>query len=377
MSGSLAITHVLGAETGPTVAISKLDTNYNVIRDYVNDREITSGLLSARPAAATAGKWYFATDTAQLFFDTGSAWTTVATPSPALNHAFNSSMEIWGAGAAAAPTGWTLSGAGATVAKNTTAGQFKLGAASAALTRVGTDCMLYQDIDTIADYGPVDRWQGRTVSFGCWVRATVASRAKISIEDGVGSTASSFHSGGSTYEFLTVTRTIDAAATRVRIRLEVVTGNTVAQFDGAVMDEASAIYRWIASSWRGRKAILAAGCSTTQAAGLTRYYMQGGPNATEADVLAVLPFAKYVVRRLTVHVNGAPGGAETVVVTLRKNSVDTAVTATVTGAGTSAVDSTNELYFDGGTIDFKAVTSGGAATLSVKITAEVEEVPIA
>ena len=32
------------------------------------------GTLSARPAAGTAGRFYFATDTGVLSFDTGSAW---------------------------------------------------------------------------------------------------------------------------------------------------------------------------------------------------------------------------------------------------------------------------------------------------------------
>src|SRR4029077_19240256 len=56
----------------------------------------------------------------------------------------NGGMEDWDAGSTVAPTGWNINGAGATVAKNTTAGQFDsvLGSASASLTRNGADCSI-------------------------------------------------------------------------------------------------------------------------------------------------------------------------------------------------------------------------------------------
>src|SRR5438477_549122 len=78
---------------------------------------------------------------------------------------------------------------------------FKLGAAAAALSRNGADCGLTQDV--VLTYPPLGDWQGRTVTLGCWVRATVASRAFLRIDDGVGTTDSAFHSGGSTWEYLT------------------------------------------------------------------------------------------------------------------------------------------------------------------------------
>lgn len=151
------------------------------------------------------------------------------------NWTFNGDQEIWGAGNSAAPTGWTLVGAGATVAKNTTTGQFKIGTASVSLTRAGTDLHLLQSVHLIAGFDPVARWQGKTVTFGMWVRATVANRARIAINDGVGQTSSDYHSGGSAFEFLKVTRTIDNAATLLETRALVDTGDTTAQFDGAIL----------------------------------------------------------------------------------------------------------------------------------------------
>lgn len=86
-------------------------------------------------------------------------------------------LEDWSEnGASAAPTEYTLGGSGATVAREATI--VKKGSYSAALTRVGDNAKLYQDLAQYADY------KGRKVTFGCWVYATVASRARIAIDDG-------------------------------------------------------------------------------------------------------------------------------------------------------------------------------------------------
>jgi len=78
MAGNLAIPNTFAALSG-TVAVSKIDDNFTTVRDYVNNREIALGLLSARPSASVAGRLYFATDSngGQLFEDNGSAWTAL------------------------------------------------------------------------------------------------------------------------------------------------------------------------------------------------------------------------------------------------------------------------------------------------------------
>src|SRR6266478_4165771 len=98
----------------------------------------------------------------------------VATPG-GYNFADRADFENWSAGPSAAPDGWSVVGAGATIARDAT--NFKIGTVAAALTRVGTDCYLAQSITT--KYGPVGIWQSQTVILGKWVRATVASRARI------------------------------------------------------------------------------------------------------------------------------------------------------------------------------------------------------
>jgi len=156
------------------------------------------------------------------------------------NFTENGDMETWNAGVSSPPTGWgALVGAGASIAKDTT--NFKIGLAAAALTRSGADCYLPQRVDQITGFPQAAIWRLRPVILGAWVRATVASRARIILSDGIGSTASAYHTGGSAWEFLTVNRTIDAAATHLELRLQVDTGDTTAQFDGVVLVLGTAI----------------------------------------------------------------------------------------------------------------------------------------
>jgi len=145
-----------------------------------------------------------------------------------------SDMEDWVSGASAAPTNHTLSGAGASIAREATI--VKHGTYSAKVTRAGADCTLYHDLTSYLTYA------GRKMTFGAWVYATVASRARLSIGDGVGTSNSSYHSGGSSWEFLTVTRDIDPSATRIRCGMEVNTGNTDGYFDGAILCDGDATF---------------------------------------------------------------------------------------------------------------------------------------
>ena len=78
MAGSLTIPNVLANIAGPANAnLSLLDANWNQIRDYVNAREIAQDTFAARPAAGTAGRWFFATDTGVLYAEIGGAWVQV------------------------------------------------------------------------------------------------------------------------------------------------------------------------------------------------------------------------------------------------------------------------------------------------------------
>ena len=143
----------------------------------------------------------------------------------------NGDFESWSAGAAAVPDTWDQTGAGGTIAREGTI--VKLKTYSVKLTRNGTDTYHRQTISDYADYA------GRVITYGVWVYATVANRARIQIMDGVGQTNSSYHTGNSTWQWMTLTHTVDASPNFIRILNAVKTGDTDVYFDGAILVEGS------------------------------------------------------------------------------------------------------------------------------------------
>jgi hypothetical protein len=147
----------------------------------------------------------------------------------------NSDFETWSAGASSAPNGWILSGAGASIARESTT--IKLGTYSTKLTRGGSNCVLSQ---TFHEFKGISYWQGKTVTFGCWVYATVANRVRLYLNDGVGETSSAFHSGDSTWQYLSVSRTLASNSTQAQSYVSLEGGDTSAYCDGAICVEGSA-----------------------------------------------------------------------------------------------------------------------------------------
>lgn len=155
--------------------------------------------------------------------DVRNNWTALAQSVGSTNCLADPAFLIWAAGDAAAPTHWTLSGAGAAVARAGTGlgdTSRKVGKFSAKVTAGGgATGILGQDLLTTTTYD--DYLDGLTLSAGAWVRCSTASSARIGIHDGVSTGYSSYHTGGGAYEWLTATRTLDASATRVTFRFEV------------------------------------------------------------------------------------------------------------------------------------------------------------
>lgn len=156
----------------------------------------------------------------------------IRVPNLEVNHLIGVDFEIWTAGASAAPDNWTAGGGGMSVARESTI--VKTGTYSAKVTRAGTDCDINQIITS-------DIYAGRTMTFGAWVYATVADRGRLILNDGVDSTYSSNHTGDSTWQFLTVTKTFSAAATRLYCGCGIGGGDTSAYFDNAICVEGSSI----------------------------------------------------------------------------------------------------------------------------------------
>lgn len=138
----------------------------------------------------------------------------------------NDEFEDWSGGASSAPDEWTLVGSGSAVARESTI--TKIGTYSAKVTRTSADCWVKFDVLNPESYREDE------IILGAWVYATIPSRARLQIVDSVGSTTGTYHSGNSTWQFLTITHTVDANATSIEARLRVNNGGD-GYFDGAIL----------------------------------------------------------------------------------------------------------------------------------------------
>jgi hypothetical protein len=215
-----------------------LHTGQGIVR--VGDH-LEVSLLDSAPATPSSGyaKLYsknISTPPKLYLKDTNGVEQEIVGRGASINLLPNSSFEVWEKGTSTAPAGWTLTGASATVTREATT--IKHGDYSAKLTRSGTDCHLSRDI-----YEEAGKTYARSRQFtiGAWVYATVASRARLRVNDGTTTTYSSYHTGNSTWQFLTVTVTLGAAASVFHVSLAVDTGDTSAFVDGITVIEGTTL----------------------------------------------------------------------------------------------------------------------------------------
>ena len=147
----------------------------------------------------------------------------------------NGSFESWSNGTSSVPDGWTLTGAGATVARNTTDVQRDLASVDiTAALNTATD--LAQSLTISASQNT--HLRGRFVTFSCQVKASVVSRVFLRIDDGVDTVDSEYHTGGGAFEELTVTKKIDGSATKIETSIEISSGASItATADAAMLVE--------------------------------------------------------------------------------------------------------------------------------------------
>src|SRR3990167_796367 len=127
--------------------------------------------------------------------------------------------------AAAVHTGWTLGGAGASVAQSTTI--LRHGADAAALTSAAATATYTQTLTV-----NTNELVGKTVTFKMWVYATAADAARIRIRyDGSTYFSSAYHSGNDQWELLEAVGTFPSTTTEVVATLEVATGTLTGRFD--------------------------------------------------------------------------------------------------------------------------------------------------
>jgi len=106
-TGTLVIPVTIASLAAGNQPASLLDQNWTAIQSYVNAREITIGLVAARPAAGTAGRYFFATDVGggALYADSGSAWQQIA---PSLTASFAEALTGLGLSNAATNPSTTI-----------------------------------------------------------------------------------------------------------------------------------------------------------------------------------------------------------------------------------------------------------------------------
>lgn len=137
------------------------------------------------------------------------------------NQVKNGSFESWSSGTSSVPDGWVLTGAGATVSRDTTNVQRDLAAVDiAAAVNTATD--LAQIITISATQNT--QLRGRTFTFSAQVKSATSGRAFVKIDDGVNTASSDFQTGENTFELLFITMTIDSAATKIECSIEISSG---------------------------------------------------------------------------------------------------------------------------------------------------------
>lgn len=148
----------------------------------------------------------------------------------------NDDFLVWPDGDASAPWAWTLTGAGASVARTGTGlgdTNRKVGDFACLLTRAGTNCYIENALLSTTAFTRASFLQSKYVGFGCWVKCSTPNIARLQINDGIGTGSGSYHTGGGAWEFLTVTRQLDASATTLKLRGSVDTADGSAYFSGA------------------------------------------------------------------------------------------------------------------------------------------------
>lgn len=141
----------------------------------------------------------------------------------------NGYFEDWSSGTTSAPDKWAFDGLGGAVER------FDISLKAVAKLTAIDNCRLQYRIDnslkTIANY-----WKGKTLTFKCWVYATKPNTTKLEIYDNKGRTSSDYHPGDSNWHLLTVTRTVNSAASMLYLFLST-TDNTTSYFSGAMCAE--------------------------------------------------------------------------------------------------------------------------------------------
>lgn len=155
-----------------------------------------------------------------------------------------SDFESWANGTSVAPDGWVAVGTAGSIAREST--NIKFGTYSMKIISGATgqyaaeyifDFLGNSLIRDAREISYLNYFPGRTLTFGMWVQCSSASKARIYINDGFTTTYSSYHTGGGSMEFLTVTVQINDSSTQIKFGCEVANNTVTAYFDSGIVCE--------------------------------------------------------------------------------------------------------------------------------------------
>jgi len=227
-----------------------------------------------------------------------------------VNLVMNDDDLLWPDGDAAVPDGYVLAGGGATVARSGTGidAVRKIGDFCAKLTRVGNDCTLTRPVLGAAAFARADFLKGLYAAGGAWVKSSTANVVRVAVADGAGTSYSSYHAGDGNWEWLPVTRPINAGATILSIALDIAGGNAVAYWSGRtlfIVDGNLLLPRYVP-------------CPVSY--GGTIHFSVGGVLAAVSNVGRFQPARPGIVKDVQLHVKTAPTGINQIDVDVNTNT---------------------------------------------------------
>lgn len=155
------------------------------------------------------------------------------------NVAVNGDFDDWTSGASSAPDNWTLSGAGAAVARTGPgeADTFTFGSGNFAckVTRAAADAALTQTVIAAGDWADYEDIEDGIVAIAANVKSALTSHARVQLNDGFATASSDYHTGTGSAQWLTKTLTIDASATKLEAILQVNNSAGAATFGGVMV----------------------------------------------------------------------------------------------------------------------------------------------
>jgi len=160
------------------------------------------------------------------------------------------------------------------------------------------------------------RFQERTVTIGAWVNTSTANHAKLTLTDSAGSTSSSFHTGGGTFEWLETTRTIDGGVTSFAVYIygdvaATIDGNTIIYVSQSMLSFQSSIGSGNYSPRQHEVVLLKKAITSNTLNNITSQSdLAVGDLNIEADSDAMLPKGCKAVKILTQCNDSASAGAD-------------------------------------------------------------------